>query len=80
MVDSQGRPKRTRDVVRSLKKNGIPGVVLNKGPGYFCFDGSTTAGWVDHTVRVSFLADLTYVEWLAEYRRLERLAQTQPNA
>jgi len=78
-MDSQDRPKRTRDVVRFLKKNGIPGVVLNKGTGYFCLEGAATARWADHTVPVPFLADLTYAEWLAEYRKMERLAEAQPN-
>ena len=78
-MDPQDRPKRSRDVVRFLKKNGIPGIILNKCPGYFCLEGSATAGWADHTVCVPFLADLTYAEWLAEFRRLERLAKVRPN-
>ena len=51
--------------MRFLRKDGISGVKLNKGPGFFCFEGSPTAAWLDHTVHVPFLADLTYAEWLA---------------
>ena len=66
--------------MRFLRKDGISGVKLNKGPGFFCFEGSPTAAWLDHTVHVPFLADLTYAEWLAAYRKLEGLAEVSRQA
>ena len=71
-MDGNNRPHRTRDVERFLRQNDISGVQLVKGPGWFCFEGEPTAGWTNHTVQVSFLADLTLDGWLDAFRSLQR--------
>ena len=70
-MQSDGRPKRTSDVVRYLAQAGIRGVQLFKGPGYFCFEGKPTDDWIDHTVRVTFLNDLTLEQWLQTFRAMD---------
>lgn len=64
------RPKSTRDVVAHLRRNGIRDTVLNAGGGFFCFEGPATEDWIDHTVRVSFLGDLTLDQWLQTYQAM----------
>jgi hypothetical protein len=66
----QDRPKRTSDVVRFLAQNGLRGVKLMKGPGYFCFEGKPTDDWIDHTVEVPFLSDMTYDQWLRTFKAM----------
>ncbi len=66
----EDRPKRTRDVQMYLAQHGFKEVVLNKGPGYFCFEGKLTDGWVDHTVNVTFLADMTCDQWLRAFQAM----------
>ena len=70
-MNSDARPKRTREVERCLAQAGCRGAWLLKGPGYFCFEGEPTADWIDHTVEVPFLADLTIGQWLATFRAMD---------
>lgn len=65
------RPSRTADVSRYWARAGVKGVRLLKGPGYFCFEGDPTENWIDHTVNVPVLADLTFEQWLATYRAMD---------
>jgi len=65
------RPRRTRDVEQYLAKAGVRNVILVKGPGFFCFEGTGADGWVDHTARVTFLTDLTLDEWLQKFRSMD---------
>gem|GEM_PF-6163133 len=67
---NEDRPKRTSDVSRFLAQNGIREARLVKGPGYFCFEGKATDDWIDHTVEVPFLGDLTYDQWLRTFRAM----------
>lgn len=64
------RPKRTSDVDRFLVKNGFREAHLIKGPGYFCFEGKATDDWIDHTVGVTFLADMTCDQWLRTFKAM----------
>ena len=70
-MDGGGRPKRTSEVERYLAQAGIRGVQLFKGPGFFCFEGTPTDDWIDHTVRVMFLNDLTFEQWLQTFRAMD---------
>lgn len=64
-------PKKTADVSRYLSHAGLPGVRLVKGPGYFCFEGDATDDWIDHTVEVPFLGDMTCEQWLQTFRAMD---------
>lgn len=66
----EDRPKRTSDVERFLTKNGLRGVRLVKGPGYFCFEGTPTDDWIDHTVEVPFLSNMTCDQWLRTFKAM----------
>ena len=53
---------------------------LEKGDGYFYFHFGEAAGWLDRTVRLRNINDLTLKQWLAEFARLrdlnERIVRT----
>lgn len=66
----EDRPKRTSDVARFLAQSGIRDAHLVKGPGYFCFEGKATKDWIDHTVEVPFLNDLTCGQWLRTFKAM----------
>jgi hypothetical protein len=70
-MDGDARPKKTEDVGRYLAQAGVKGVRLVKGQGYFCFEGDATEDWVDHTVEVTFLGDLTCEQWLQTFRAMD---------
>ncbi len=65
------RPKRTSEVVAYIRRAGGKGVQLSKGQGVFCFEGPPTEDWIDHTVHVMFLADLTLEQWLQTFRAMD---------
>jgi hypothetical protein len=46
---------------------------LAKGAGYFFFRGGDTADWLERTVAVRKINDLTLKQWIAEYRRIKAL-------
>ncbi len=46
---------------------------LAKGSGYFYFQFGEAAGWLDRTVGVRKINDLTLKEWMAEFVRLAAL-------
>jgi hypothetical protein len=48
-------------------------VLLVKGTGYFYFQTGEAAEWLDRTVRVRKLNDLTLKQWIAEFYRLKEL-------
>ena len=52
--------------------NGLaPDVRLAKGDGYFYFTSGETANWLDTTVRVPTLNNLTLEQWIEEFKRLK---------
>jgi hypothetical protein len=46
---------------------------LEKGEGYFYFQFGEAADWLDRTVRIRKINDLTLKEWIAEFQRLREL-------
>jgi hypothetical protein len=57
--------------------NGLaPGVRLTKGDGYFYFTSGETANWLDTTVRVPTLSNLTLEQWIEEFKRLRTVNKT----
>ena len=46
---------------------------LGKGTGYFYFYGGEAADWLDQTVRVGTLNNLTLEEWIGNFQRLKKL-------
>ena len=46
---------------------------LEKGSGYFYFWTGESADWLDRTVRVRKISEMTLNEWIAEFRRLKAL-------
>ncbi len=66
----EDRPKRTSDVNRFLARSGIRDAHLVKGPGYFCFEGKATDDWIDHTVEMPFLSDMTCEQWLQTFKAM----------
>ena len=48
---------------------------LTKAAGYFYFQGGEAAEWLDSTVNVETIGSHTVDEWLAEFRRLQKLNQ-----
>jgi hypothetical protein len=48
-------------------------VQLEKGDGYFIFQGGEAANWLDTTVRVPTLSSLTVEQWIDEFNRLTKL-------
>ena len=54
-----------------MARAGVRGVRLVKGPGYFCFEGTPTEDWIDHTVEIMFLGDLTFEQWLQTFRVMD---------
>lgn len=47
--------------------------LLEKGTGHFFFHTGEAAGWLDRTVRVRKLNELTLKQWMEEFRRLKEL-------
>lgn len=48
---------------------------LEKGSGYFYFDGGEAAEWLDRSVGVRTLNSLTLKQWIEEFQRLKALNQ-----
>ena len=46
---------------------------LEKGQGYFYFHSGEAANWLDISVRVRKINDLTLKQWLDEFTRLKEL-------
>jgi hypothetical protein len=69
-VNPDDRPRRTADVQRYLARQGIKGIQVVKGPGYFCFEGKATEDWLNHTVEVFALGDMTYDQWLRTFKAM----------
>ena len=46
---------------------------LKKGAGYFYFDSGEASDWLDRTVGVRKINDLTLKQWVEEFRRLKQL-------
>jgi hypothetical protein len=46
---------------------------LAKGSGYFYFQFGEAAGWLDRTVRIRKINELTLKKWVAEFLRLKEL-------
>ena len=46
---------------------------LEKASGYFYFWSGDAADWIDRTVRVEKISDLTLERWVAEYKRLKKV-------
>ena len=47
-------------------------VLLAKASGYFYFWSGEAADWLDRTVRVAKISNLTLNEWLAKFGELKR--------
>jgi hypothetical protein len=61
-----------KTVNEELAKRGHTGW-LEKGSGYFYFQGGETADWLDRSVPVRTLNTLTLKQWIEEFRRLKAL-------
>lgn len=46
---------------------------LAKASNYFLFTGGEADDWIDRTVGVRKINDLTLKEWIAEFRRLKEV-------
>ena len=46
---------------------------LEKGDGYFYFSGGEATDWLDRTVNVQSLSNLSLDQWMAEFDRLKKL-------
>jgi len=57
-----------------LKRRGHD-VQLEKGDGYFIFQGGEAAKWLDTTVKVPTLSSLTLEQWMDEFSRLKKVNQ-----
>ena len=55
-------------------------VLLEKGSGYFYFRTGEAADWLDKTVPVTKISDLTVQQWVAKFDELKRLNQQIINA
>ncbi len=63
-----------RAVNVELARQGIDSFLVNAGK-YFYFKGGAAAGWLDRTVPVTRVGDLTLKQWVETYRELERKNQ-----
>jgi len=46
---------------------------LEKASGYLYFYGGEATDWIDRTVQVAKISDLTLDQWIAEFARLKRI-------
>lgn len=46
---------------------------LEKASGYFYFLGGEATDWVDRTVAVTKISDLSLQQWMAEFLRLKKI-------
>jgi hypothetical protein len=46
---------------------------LAKASGYFYFQFGEAVDWIDRTVQVAKVSDLTLEQWLGEYKRLKKV-------
>ena len=69
-------------VNEELARNGFK-ATLAKGDGYFCFTSGEAADWLESTVRVPTLSNLSLADWVGEFRRLRdlngQLGKAPPN-
>src|SRR4051812_15521276 len=70
--DGSVRPTRLPQVNNFLKQQGIDGVELERGHGYFTFWGMPIQHWLNRIVLGDRLDALTLDEWLEKYRQLEK--------
>ena len=61
----------TKAVKQELAKRGIVATLANGG-GYFLFRGTAVSFWLDRTVQVTKVSDLTLERWLQAFRDLKR--------
>lgn len=54
----------------ALAEHGISAVLV-KGSGYFYFKGSDVESWLDRTVQVSRVGDLSIEGWIQAFQDLE---------
>jgi len=66
------RPMRLPQVNQFLRQEGIEGVDLERGYGYFTFWGMPIHNWLNRVVVVDRLDALTLGEWLEKFRQLEK--------
>ena len=55
-----------------LARRGIEATLVN-ARGYFYFKGPEPSGWLDRTVRVKRICELTLQQWVGEYDRLRKM-------
>ena len=46
---------------------------LEKASGYFYFFGGDATEWIDRTVQVAKISDLTLAQWIEQFKRLRKL-------
>jgi hypothetical protein len=62
-----------RDDQDGQRRTGTARPRLEKASGYFYFWSGDAADWIDRTVRVEKISDLTLERWVAEYKRLKKV-------
>jgi len=60
-----------KGVNQELAARGIQ-VTLSNAGGYFLFRGPAVSSWLDRTVQVSKVGDLTIEQWLEAFNDLKR--------
>lgn len=71
-LDPQAPPRSIRDVTGFLTQNGVAGVRLERGRGFFYFVGAPVLNWLNRTVVTPDLSSRTLGQWLEEYRRMSK--------
>jgi hypothetical protein len=71
-LDPHATPRSIREVTRYLQQEGVEGVSLERGRGFFYFVGVPVHNWLNRTVVTSDLAGRTFGQWLEEYRRMAK--------
>jgi hypothetical protein len=66
------KPTRLPQVNQFLRQNGIEGVELERGHGYFTFWGMPIHDWLNRIVVVDRLDALTLDEWLGKFQELKK--------
>jgi hypothetical protein len=71
-LDPNATPRSIRDVTRFLAQEGVEGVSLERGRGFFYFVGVPVHNWLNRTVVTSELGSRTLGGWLEEYHTMEK--------
>ena len=61
-----------KSITEELARLGVT-ATLARGDGYFYFVKGEADDWLDRTVRVPTLQNLTVAQWVEEFRRLKKL-------